>query len=518
MIVFVTMGEAATTTTAAPSTKTTIVKPTTQPVPRYGGIWRRGYSNDARQLGNPVARPFDTTSVKMCRPAVESLLRYDEKGLPVPWLAQAYNVSKDLRFITLTVRKGVKFHDSTNCDAEAIRWNLERYRVSDNSELKAVASIDIQDDSTVRLNLSKWDSALLGNLTSIAGMIISPTAYKTHGDEWCQTHPIGTGPFKFVSWQRDIRAKYEKFDSYWQKGKPYLDGIEWIIITDPVSQLAAFMRGEVDDLLNIFPKDVKGLQASGKGYLAPCEGGPLLFEFLGDSAHPNSPFADIRVRRALEYAIDKQAVADTFTAGLGKICNQYAAPGSWGENLKVVGYPYNPAKAKQLLAEAGYPNGLKTKIVCVSIPFYADAVAAIQGYLEKVGITAELDIAAPARHTALLRSGWQDSIVVYNASLSEPDVARNLALNFSSQSVLKGTMLFTDDYEDALAKGLAAGDFNTKQKWTWEAQKLLVDKYALVNFVFTQPRLNFISNKVHNTGVGTTIDAQYTPEDAWIEQ
>jgi ABC-type transport system substrate-binding protein len=516
LLILVSIGETATTT--QPDTKAAAVQPTKQATPKYGGVWRRSYESEARQLGNPVARPFDTASIKMCRPAIESLLRYDEKGVPVPWLAQDCNVSKDLRFITLSVRNGVKFHDGTNCDAEAIRWNLERYRVSDNPELKAITSIDVLNDSTIRLNLSKWDSTLLGNLASIPGMIISPTAYKANGDDWCRTHPIGTGPFKFVIWQRDVRTKYEKFDGYWQKGKPYLDGLEWVSITDPVTRRAAFMRGEVDDLTNVLPKDAKELSASGRGYIAGCEMSPLLLCFLGDSAHPSSPLSDIRVRRAIEYAIDKQALTDTFTLGLGKVANQYAPAGGWGENPKVVGYPYNPDKAKQLLAEAGYSKGLKIKFITVILAFFSDPVVAIQGYLEKVGISAELEIASMARHTAVLRGGWENGIVVYNASLSEPDIARNLMVNFSSRSAMKGTMLCPEDYEEALAKALAAGDFKTKQQWTWEAQKLLVDKYALATFVFNQQRLNFMANKIHNSGVGTTVDMQYTPEDAWIEQ
>jgi ABC-type transport system substrate-binding protein len=500
---------AQTTTPSTPTKKTTL---------RYGGILKRCYDNDAQQLGNPTVRPFDLTSVKLSRPAIETLLRYDEKGLLVPWLAKDYKVSKDLRSVTLTLQKGVKFHDGSNCDAEAVKWNLERYRTSDNPELKTVASIDVLDDSTIILNLSKWDSTLLGNLASYAGMMISPTAFKANGGEWCRTHPVGTGPFKFVSWQRDVRVKYEKFDSYWQKGKPYLDGIEWIIIRDSVSRLAAFKQGEIDDLANVEPKDVKDLKASGKYYGTICELSALASCILGDSAHPNSPFADIRVRRAIEHAVDKQALADTFTHGLGKISNQYAPPKGWGNNPNVVGYPYNPDKAKQLLSEAGYANGFKTKIISPPIAFFADPLTAVQAYLAKVGIVAELEIVDPPRHTSILRGGWQNALVVHNAPMSEPDTARNLAVNFSSRSFLKGTLLGPEEYENAVAEALAAGDAETKKKWTWEAQKLLIDKYALANFFFMQPRITFMHNKVHDTGVGVTVDVQWTPEDAWIEQ
>ena len=502
----------------AQTVKTGPAKATKEPVPRYGGVLKRSYDNDAQQLGNPAARPFDLTSVKMSRPAIETLLRYDEKGSLVPWLAAGWKVSKDLLSVTINLRKNVKFHDGTPCDAEAVKWNLERYRTSDNPELKPVTSIDVVNDTTVKINLTQWDSTIIGNLASYAGMIISPTAFKTNGADWCRTHPVGTGPFKFVSWQKDVRVKYEKFNDYWQKGKPYLDGIEWVVITDPMSRLAAFKQGEIDDLSNAQPKDVESLKAAGKYYGTFCELSALTFCIMGDSGHETSPFGDIRVRRAIEYAVDKQALAKTFTLGLGQTGNQYAPPKSWGNNPNVKGYPYDPVKAKKLLTEAGYPNGFKTKIITAAIPFFSDPVVAIQAYLEKVGIVAEVEVANPGKHTATLRGGWQNALIVHNAPLSEPDIAKNLSVNFSSRSYLKGTMLAPEDYEKAITKALAAGDEKAKQKATWEAQKKLIDTYALAGFYFTLPRITFISNKVHNTGVGTTVDVQWTPEDAWIEQ
>lgn len=210
---------------------------------------------------------------------------------------------------------------------------------------------------------------------------------------------------------------------------------------------------------------------------------------------------------------------DAFTAGLGKIANQYAPPNGWGRNPNVAGRPYNPDKAKQLLAEAGYPNGFRTQIITPQMTFYVLPATAIQNYLAKIGIVVELDIMGPARYQQLIRgAGWQDALLVDMGLLNEPDTAANLMTYLSSQSPVKVGMLCPDDYENALTKALSAGDFETKKKWTWEAQRLLVDKYALVNFFFTQPRITFFYNKVKDTGIDVGVDWQWTPADAWIER
>jgi len=500
--------------TTAPRTATT----------KYGGILVLGNDLEVDQLGDPVARPYTSICFKTALPALETLLRYDKTGVAVPWLATEWKVSKDLDSITLTLRKGIKFHDGTDFNAQACKWNLERYRTSNNPELKAVKSIDIVDDSTIRLNLSKWDSTLLDTLAYIPGIMVSPTAYQKAGStdkersDWARVNPVGTGPFKFVSWNREIKIKYEKFNNYWQKGKPYLDGVEVVTISDVVTRFMSFRKGEVDVIPSVDPRDVRELEKEGKYIISMCNLSSLASCVAGDSAHPDSHFSDIRVRRALEYAVDKKTLVDALTYGYGKICNQYAAPGSWGLNPDVKGYPYDPGKAKQLLAEAGYPNGFKTKLISPNFGLYLPSPPAVQEYLRKVGIDAEIEMLASGAYQSVLRGGWKDSLIFLEGSQGFPDVTRNIISKISARMFMKETMLFPDDYEAALTNAVNAPDFATKQKWTWEVQKLLVDKYALVQYFFTQPRTTVINKKFQDTGFGVTFDVQWTPADAWMSK
>jgi peptide/nickel transport system substrate-binding protein len=482
-----------------------------------GGVMRIAHALDADTLGDPVARPMSSTGVRIGCTAIETLVRYNKKGLPSPWLATGWKISKDLKSITFTLRKGIKFHDGTDFNAEAVKWNIDRYRTSTNTELKNVESVEVLDASTVKLNLSKWSSSLIDNFTMHAGMMISPASFQKNGADWAKTHPIGTGPFKLVNWTRDTSIKFEKFAGYWQKGKPYLDGIEWLIIGDMVTRTMAFKKGDSDVLLILEPSDVKDLEADGRFYFSLGGLSGINICFAGDSGHADSPFADVRVRQAVEYAIDKKAIAEKVVLGYGKVCNQYAYPGNWGENPAVKGYQYDPAKAKKLLAEAGYPNGFKTTLYHPTWGNYIYSPPVIQQYLSKIGIELQLEPVNQGRHQQLLRNGWK-GLLIQQTPMILPDSANNLAVNASCKSYLKGSIACKDDYEGLLVKALSAPTFEMKQKYTLEAQKMLIDKYALLNFIYTQPRTNAFFKKVHDSGIGDTIDTQWTPEDAWISK
>jgi len=205
---------------------------------------------------------------------------------------------------------------------------------------------------------------MLSNLTMVAGCAVSPTAFDKNGEDWCRNHPVGTGPFEFVSWERDKVLKYKKFNNYWMTGKPYLDGLEYYVIADNTTRQMSLRRGEIDVAHNLDLQDIKGLEKDGFVITRLLEGGNACSTGLvPDSANPKSPFADIRVRQATAYAIDQEGLVAGVLMGEGAVSNQYTFKGQWGYNPDVVGYPYNPDKAKKLLADAGYPMASKP-ILC----------------------------------------------------------------------------------------------------------------------------------------------------------
>lgn len=487
-----------------------------QAQPARGGTLRIGVQADAVILGYPptIRR---VNSMRAAYTCLETLTRHDDTGKPVAWLASGWKIGDDLKSITLTLRKGVKFHDGSDFNAEAVKWNLDKYRETKRTALQAVSSVDVVDSHTVRLNLSKFDNTIIGNLAMTAGTIISPTAFKKHDQKWCEKNPVGTGPFKFVSWERDVRQVYERFDGYWQKDKPYLDRIEWIPIADPMTLLASLKSGEIDVLVEITPKDAKDLMESKNYNVTSAKIGVGGFGILFDSANSDSPFADVRVRQAATHAIDLKTIVAKIIYNFFEHTNQLVSPGHWAYNDSVKGNPYDTATAKKLLADAGYPNGFKTKLTSWNQPAYTvEAFTAVQGYLKEVGIDAELELVDTGRlHKIVVGGSWEGMMWAAPGS-PNPDATWAFLADLSARSPLWKLMLHPDEYEKTLTQGLEAPKFEDKQKLTRELQRLVFDQYALMIPLWSRADLAGKHQKVHDDGLYTVNRTQWTPYNAWV--
>ena len=147
--------------------------------------------------------------ISAATPSLENLMRLHVDGRFKPWLATALKVAPDMKSITLTLRKGVKFHDGTDFNAEAAKFNLDAFKGAKRSGTEAWTSVQVVDEYTVRINLSKYTNTMVDDLVGLR--MASPTAIKTKGIEWARWNPVGTGPFQFVSFERDVSTKYKKF-------------------------------------------------------------------------------------------------------------------------------------------------------------------------------------------------------------------------------------------------------------------------------------------------------------------
>ncbi|MBI4296660.1 MAG: ABC transporter substrate-binding protein, partial [Chloroflexi bacterium] len=231
------------TPTAAPKASPTAVAPAPAATPQYGGIYRRTHTVPPRSW----IPPENPAPMAEADAMFNYLLVTDEKGEKLyPQLATDWKLSPDATSLTLTLRKGVKFHDGTELNAAAVKWNMEKRKAAKLGDYEEVTSIVILDDYTVKLNLSAFKNTSLVSLWFTGGQMFSPTAYEKMGKDWAMFNPVGTGPFKFVSYERDQLLKMVRFDGYWEKGKPYLDGYYNYYFADITTLVLAFLKGDVD--------------------------------------------------------------------------------------------------------------------------------------------------------------------------------------------------------------------------------------------------------------------------------
>lgn len=483
----------------------------TKQAPKYGGVLVIN-GQEAFSLGFPPAMT-GTTDGQQSSVCLETLFRFDEKGELVPLLATGWKADPKARTITITLRKGVKFHDGTDFNGKVCKWNLDKFKEGKRPELKNVAAVDVVDDYTVRLELSKFDNVILSQLAMDPGRMISQAAFEKNGQAWCEKNPVGTGPWQFVNWQREVVIKFKRYDSYWG-GKPYLDGVEWRKMGDPVADLMAYKSGVIHVMAAPEPKDAKALEKEGLCNIAVTPEGQVT-ALAPNSKDPKSPFTDIRVRQALAYAIDPKAVADAFGYGYWKVLNQWAPPGSFAYNPSVVGYPYNPKKAKELLAAAGYPNGFKTTIHFYNLqPINMDEMVVFQRQLKEVGIDASLDGVQRPRFSemASLGKGWDG--LVRTQGYSKPDVLAYLAQ-------IAGGIEFSEinrpqEFLDLYGRATTTSDMPTKKKLSQDLMALAADKYCMVAYMYMQPMPIVKTKKLHDDLFGVVPNRYLSPK-AWLD-
>ncbi len=485
--------------------------------PQYGGTLKIISRYPAVNLGIPWEASVGD-DITYNAPAVESLMFYDRQGKPIPRLATSWNVSKDLKTLTLSLRKGVKFHDGTDFNAEAAKFCLDSYRTSGKAELKDVSAVDVVDPYTVRLTFNtRFQAHILNSLGGSPGMMVSPAAIKSHDKAWAMKNPVGTGPFKITKYERDLLVRYEKFPDYWQKGKPYLDAIELHFISDPMTCLAAFKAGDGDQIVRIDVQDALDLQASGKFLLDKVA--ITVTGLAPDGGNPKSPFADIRVRKAVEYAINKEAITKDLYRGLFVPASQIRIPGAIGYNPAVKGYPYNPKKAKELLTQAGYPNGFKTKITYRTADDEKLFVA-MQGYLKAVGIDAALEPITMQNFAQMINVGWENSMVrFYIPAGIDNHPGQAIFRNMSRQATLHKSIARSDLFETKLSKAVDELD-DKKGKVLFEEISKIASEQELVCPIYIHYAITARTAKVQNEGAGIhqVWGATWTPADAWLSK
>ena len=404
---FISCSEPAPTTTTSQTTPTTTVTQT----PKAGGIFRLISNEQPSALGVPDL--VKTAGMQYVSPMLESLVHrdiVDGKITFVGILAESWEWAPDYQSITFKLRQGVKFHDGTDFNAEAVKWNFQNRLEQNMPRAADVESVDVIDEYTVRYNLVDYTSLFLLNLEDGNGFgpIISPTAYDENGREWATWNPVGTGPFKFKSWEQDVSLEMERFDDYWG-GKALLDGVTCVFIADSLTAQMSFENGDGDRLYLISRSNELATYFEPMGYPIAWADSGLQNMIIPSSKVEGSPWAIKEVRQALDYAIDKEQICESI--GNGYWTPQYSMH-VYSEPTNFQPRMYDPEKAKELLANAGYPDGFTTTFY-VGTHFAGPSIAAIQDYLNDVGIKTEIEQITPQKWIELEQGpvGWGDGLM-----------------------------------------------------------------------------------------------------------
>ena len=374
-------------------------------------IFARGGDSESLDPGSTS----DGESSRVTKQVLETLLDFEDESFELkPGLAHDWEVSDDGLTYTFHLEENVTFHDGTDFNAEAVKINFDRfadpeheYAFADNEYVyfmystmfgghkgddgHVVDEVNVVDDYTVEFILNKPLGFFLQNMGMTYFAITSPAALEEFGPE-INENPVGTGPFEFVSWTKDESIVLEKNDEYWKEGLPKLDKLIFEVIPDNAARLIALRSGDIDIMDGLNPDDAEGIEADDELTLHAREENN--FGYVGFNVQ-KEPLDNATLRQALSHAIDREAIVEALYAGYGSVAKNPLPPSYLGYNDDVEGYQYDVEKAKELLAEAGYEDGLEIDLwtMPVARPYMPDpetTAEIIQNNFAEIGVTVNI--------------------------------------------------------------------------------------------------------------------------------
>ncbi|WBU57897.1 ABC transporter substrate-binding protein [Paracoccus sediminicola] len=341
--------------------------------------------------------PIDTFLVAWSSPGgsiFDGLIRRDENLELQPGLATEWEVLEDGMRLRFKLREGVSFHNGEPFNAEAVKYTFDRLLGDEGaagpqrSNYTSIESVEIVDDSTVEFVMNKPDPVMLTKLSGYGAMIVPPQYIEENGEEHFDLNPVGTGPFKFVSYEPSARLELEANPDYFD-GAPELDKLIYRFIPEASTRLAELQSGGIDIDHNPVFANLPVLEGT-DGIEVISVPGPTVYGLRFNTKEGIT--TDANVRRALIMATDRQALIDAFLGGNGQIIAEMQGPLSFGYDEALEPYPYDPEQAKQLLEEAGVEQGAEITIdYRASHADFGEVVQAMTGFFAEVGINASVN-------------------------------------------------------------------------------------------------------------------------------
>jgi peptide/nickel transport system substrate-binding protein len=484
---------------------------------QYGGTLR--YITAAGP-GAPIGAPWlaNGTSTFGMQFAEQFLVREESDASIQPCLAASWDIVSDSAnpSITFHLVKGVKFQDGSDFNAAAVKWNLQQAMSQGSTTMGSTTnwkSIDVIDDSTIRVNLKTWQIFALRTFGDSVAFMVSPTAYQKNGADWMSYNMVGTGPFTQTSFQRDVALNLAKNTNYWEQGKPYMDAVQYLFVSDALTAEALFRSGGAEVLQNYSDQMASRMQAA--GYTLIRSQVPSAANLWPDSANADSPWSNLKVRQAAEYALDKESMAKAFGYGNWTAAYQYNTSVSPAYDPTLVARKYDVAKAKQLLTEAGYPNGFKTSIIVSPFGANQDIAAAMQAMWNAVGIKTDLQYPQAGAWSAMLTGTWHNAVLFGPGPLSANPIA-GWNLSFSPGTAWYGSLKRPDNMADLFKA--AAGTTTVDPVLAQKCEAALFNDVTNIPLYFSANSWT-VTSKVNDSGLGTRgTFAWLEPQNAWLSK
>ena len=493
-----------------------VTKPvlTAADTPKKGGTLRVGFyveavTMDPHLSGSKVDR-------QVYHNIYEPLLTLDTKLNIKPGLAESWT-QPDPKTLVFKLRRGVKFHDGTELNAEAARFNFNRMKTEAKSlrkgEVANIDSVDVVDTSTIKINLKKPDASLLATLTDRAGMMVSPKVIQERGSSLERdAKGAGTGPFEFVEWVKDSHLVIKRNDSYWNKqGGPYLDRVRYRPIPDDVVKLQSLQAGEIDVMDYVQPRDVAPMRADKRLVVVDV---PSLASFNYQLNHTKPPFNNKALRQAVAYAVDLDQIVKGVWLNVGYPSNGPISPASWAYDRGIPPIKRDLGKAKAKLLEGGQPAGFTFTVTTNNLPINIQEAEVIQAQLAEAGITMKIQLVDAS---TLIASGNAKNFEMISFQWSgrpDPDGNTYQFYRTTPGTSFNWSGLANERIDVLLDKTREASNQAERRKLYGELTKLLQDELPML-FIVHPIEPKAFSPKVQ--GYDPIPDGMMRFKDVWLK-
>lgn len=462
--------------------------------------------------GNPDTldpqKTSGTLTFQVVKSFYDTLAEPDTTGKIVPALAESWSVSADGLVWTFKLRQGVVFHNGqafTSKDVKATfdRIKNEAFASPKRNEFAPIKTIAAPDARTVVFTLGAPYAPLLASLASGWGAIL-PSGLIESGHNF-GAEPVGTGPFKFTKWVRDNKISMVKNDNYWIKGLPKLAGVDFNIVPERSVQIQGLLSGAIEAVEFVDPEDLPVLRANNKVAIKKELTSLIMVMAMNCS---RAPFNDLRVRQAVNYAVDKQLVLDVAYGG-GKVGSTFLDTGNAYYTDYSSLYPYNPEKAKQLLKDAGVGNKELTIYVAQNYPLHVKAAELIQQMLSDVGMNVKLQLVDWSTWLSNVYSGGNyDFTVIGHTGKLDPDGT------LAGYGTGKYVKWINQTVADDLKKAVTISDFDARKKLYTDALEIMAKE---VPFVYLGTSYRYVATRSNVSEFRMTVNLD-TYDFRWTEK